>query len=83
VLLSTAVTTASTVSAAAKAMWGWGNYLWWDSEIDGASLNREGFSVDESIGDFFMCGFEDSAEGLARDVHFLRGLLLIQTLQVS
>jgi hypothetical protein len=63
-------------------MWGFAN-LRRDSEFDGASLDCEGLSVDQGVSDFFVCGFENSAEGLPGNVHFLRGVLLIKSLQVG
>jgi hypothetical protein len=57
----------------------------WDLsiEFDGATSDRESFAVNQCIGDFPVSRFEDSAEGLARDVHFPGGLFLIHTFEVG
>ena len=51
--------------------------------FDIAAFDAEGFSVDEGVGDFFMRGVDDAAEGLARDVHAVGGVLLVQAFVVG
>ena len=69
--------------AMTKTMRGFRNHLRRDGKFDGASFDCERLCVDQGIGDFFVCRFEDSAEGLSGDVHFFGGLLLIEALEVS
>ena len=52
-------------------------------EFDGSTSDRESFAVNQCIGDFPVSGFKNSAEGLARDIHFLSGLFLIHTFEIG
>ena len=51
--------------------------------FNGAALDEECFSIHQSVGDLFMSGFENSAERLARNAHFLRGVGLIKSLEIG
>jgi hypothetical protein len=47
------------------------------------SFNLECLAFDQRLGHLFMCRFDNPSEGLAGNLHPLRGLLLIKTLKVS
>lgn len=69
------------------AVWAGGHWLGVGGRFGGvgdvAAFDAEGFSVDEGVGDFFMRGVDDAAEGLARDVHAVGGVLLVQAFVVG
>jgi hypothetical protein len=52
-------------------------------DFDRTAFDAQGFSVDQGIGDLLVSRFEDSAERLSRDTHFLRGVGLIQSLKIG
>ncbi len=49
----------------------------------GTPLDEQCLSVNQGIGDLFMGGFEDSAERLARNAHFLCGIGLVEPFKIG
>ena len=51
--------------------------------FNGSAFDEECFSVNQGIGNLFMCGFENPSERLARNAHFFRSVGLIQSFKVG
>jgi hypothetical protein len=52
-------------------------------DFNGTALDEQSLSMDQSVGDLSVSGFEDSAERLARNAHLLRGIGLIEAFEVG
>lgn len=79
---ATSSPSAAAAEAASKAVRGFGNFGS-GVELEGATFDCKGLCVDQSIGNFFVCGFENPSERLAGDFHLLCGLLVIESLKVG
>jgi len=52
-------------------------------DFNGSAFDEQSFSINQGIGDLFVGGFENPAEGLARNAHFLCGVGLIESLEIG
>jgi len=53
------------------------------SDFNGTAVDGQGFAVDEGIGDLLVGFGNDATERLARDVHALSCLLLVEPFQIG
>ncbi len=81
VVPATSSTAAAAAEAVSEVVRGFGNFGS-GVELEGAPFDCKGLCIDQSIGNLFVCRFENPSERLAGDFHLLGGLFLIETLKV-
>lgn len=52
------------------------------NDLNWAALDEQGFAMNKGIGNLFVGGFENPAESLAGNIHFLCGIGLVESIQV-
>jgi hypothetical protein len=52
------------------------------NDLNWSTLNQQRLSIDQGVGNLFMCRFEDPAESLAGNIHFFRGIGLVESFQI-